>query len=156
MKKSLFFALVLTSVLSFAGGVAWENRKSSSDLVSHIYRKVDARKSTGDWGSIHIFTGDTTSTYGTDSMLTAELEFLPGKQLQPPHQHANEEFQYVIEGRGTWSLNGTEIPLEKGDLMYAKPWDLHGIKNTGTEPLRFFVFKWTNKGMEKPVQPAGK
>jgi mannose-6-phosphate isomerase-like protein (cupin superfamily) len=78
-------------------------------------------------------------------MLTAELEFLPGKQLQPPHRHEQEEFQYVIEGSGTWHLNGQDIPLQKGDLMYAKPGDLHGIANTGKEPLRFLVVKWNSK-----------
>src|SRR6185503_15800248 len=29
-------------------------------------------------------------------------------QLQPPHQHADEEFQYVSAGSGTWVLNGVE------------------------------------------------
>jgi mannose-6-phosphate isomerase-like protein (cupin superfamily) len=79
-------------------------------------------------------------------MLAAELEFLPGKRLQPPHRHVNEEFQYVIEGSGTWTLNGEEIPLRQGDLMYARPGDLHGIANTGSGPLRFLVIKWISKG----------
>jgi mannose-6-phosphate isomerase-like protein (cupin superfamily) len=156
MKPSLILSLLLTSVLAFAAGAKFENSQATGDIESRIYRKAEAKKSSGDWGSIFIYTADGTSTYGTDNMLTAELEFLPGKQLQPPHQHANEEFQYVIEGNGTWTLNGKEIPLEKGDLMYAKPWDMHGIRNTGTEPLKFFVFKWTNKGMGKPVQATGK
>jgi len=84
-------------------------------------------------------------------MLTAVLEFLPGKQLQPPHRHTNEEFQYIIEGSGTWFLNGKETPILKGDLMYAKPWDMHGISNTSTDTLKFFVMKWINKGVTKPV-----
>lgn len=146
--------LPATVALSFAAGAAWENHRAAADLESHIYREADARKSTGDWGSIRIYTPDTTTTHGTDSMLTAELEFLPGKRLQPPHQHEQEEFQYVIEGTGTWFLNGKETPIKPGDLMYAKPWDMHGISNTSDQPLRFFVFKWTSKGVEKPAAPA--
>jgi mannose-6-phosphate isomerase-like protein (cupin superfamily) len=84
-------------------------------------------------------------------MLTAVLEFLPGKQLQPPHQHAEEEFQYVIEGSGTWTLNGIESPITKGDMMYAKPWDIHGISNTSGDTLKFFVVKWLNKGVAEPL-----
>ena len=152
MKKHTVLLLMLaTAILSFAGGRIWEARKKP-DLESHIYKKSEARKSSGNWGSIYIYTSDSTSTYGTENMLTAQLEFLPGQRLQPPHQHANEEFQYVMEGSGTWFLNGIETPIHKGDLMYAKPWDMHGISNTGTDTLRFFVVKWNNKGVAKPEQ----
>jgi mannose-6-phosphate isomerase-like protein (cupin superfamily) len=154
MKLRLFALLVFTALLSFAAGIAVEKQNAPAPLDSHIYRKADARKSGGDWGSIYIYTPDTTATHGTDSMLTAELEFLPGKRLQPPHLHPEEEFQYIIEGTGTWFLNGKETPIQKGDLMYAKPGDLHGISNTSAEPLRFFVVKWNSKGVEKTVMPG--
>ena len=151
----LFLLLRLTGAVCFAAGVVAEKAVApTADLESRIYRKTDARKGGGDWGSIYTYTGEGTPTVGTDSVLTAELEFLPGKQLQPPHQHANEEFQYVIEGGGTWFLNGKETPIQRGDLMYAKPGDLHGISNTGTTPLRFFVFKWISKGGPKTLPPA--
>ncbi|MBK5270700.1 MAG: cupin domain-containing protein [Bacteroidia bacterium] len=153
MKKQFVLLLTLvTSMLSFAGGIIWKENKPSPDIVSHIYKKTEVKKSSGSWGSIYMYTNDSTSTYGTKSMLTAVLEFLPGKQLQPPHQHENEEFQYIIEGSGTWFLNGKETPIQKGDLMYAKPWDMHGISNTGADMLKFFVMKWINKGVEKPAQ----
>lgn len=151
MKKSFFLLLLPLCILSFAAGIVWESRKTPADIVSNIYRQAEARKASGDWGSIYIYTDDSTSTYGTESMLTAVLEFIPGKQLQPPHQHANEEFMFIIEGSGTWFLNGKESTLRKGDLMYAKPWDMHGISNTGTDTLKFFVVKWENKGTAKPV-----
>ena len=75
---------------------------------------------------------------------------LKQKRPQPPHQHADEEFQYVIEGEGTWSLNGKEQPLKAGDLMYTRPWDWHGIRNSGDRPLRFVVFKYRPR-----TTPAG-
>jgi mannose-6-phosphate isomerase-like protein (cupin superfamily) len=150
-KHSVLLLILATAVISFAGGSIWQSSHQAEDLESRIYRQSEVKKSTGNWGSIYMYTNDSTSTYGTESMLTAMLEFLPGKQLQPPHQHANEEFQYVIEGSGTWSLNGNEVPIKKGDLMYAKPWDMHGISNTSGDTLRFFVVKWNNKGVEKPV-----
>jgi len=137
---------LLTAVLAFAAGAAVDHAVQPAPLESCIIRQADVKKSTGDWGSIRVYTKDSTATTGTDSMLTAELEFLAGKRLQPPHQHPQEEFQYVISGTGSWHLNGQDIPLVAGDLMYAKPGDLHGIANTGTEPLRFFVVKWISKG----------
>src|SRR4051812_10858981 len=98
---------------SFVAGTAYGRNTHADDLVSRIYRVADARKGSGDWGSILTYTESKATTLGTSSMLTAELEFLPGKELQPPHQHAEEEFQYVIEGGGTWFLNGRETPIEK-------------------------------------------
>lgn len=130
------------AIAAFAGGALWAQGNGKPPLASHIWKSGDARVSKGDWGSISIYTEDAQPSAGTESVLTAELTFLPGKQLQPPHQHADEEFQYVIEGSGTWSLNGMDYPLAAGDLMYSKPGDLHGIRNSGDKPLRFFVFKW--------------
>ena len=87
-------------------------------------------------------------------MLTAELEFLPGKQLQPPHSKPEEEFQFVIEatapGRST-----AEYPLKAGDLCCIPALDWHGIRNSGEVPLKFFVFKWRAKGVAAPERPAG-
>ena len=61
----------------------------------------------------------------------------------------------VVEGRGTWSLNGRESPAKAGDIQYAAPWDMHGIKNTGRTPLRFVVWKWNSKGVAPMAAPAG-
>ena len=149
-----FAGLVLLTVAAFSAGALWAQNEDKSKqrpmLDSHIWSFGDARTSKGEWGEIHLYTEDAQPTAGTESVLTASLTFLPGKQLQPPHQHADEEFQYVIEGEGTWSLNGMEQPLKTGDLMYSKPWDWHGIRNSGDKPLRFFVFKFRPR-----VTPAG-
>lgn len=135
---------------SFAAGSLWARQPSKPELDSRIFSLGDARTSKGEWGEIHLYTEDGTPTFGTSSLLTASLTFLPGKQLQPPHQHRDEEFQYVIEGQGTWSLNGKEQPLHAGDLMYTKPGDWHGIRNSGDQPLKFFVFKFRGRGLPEP------
>jgi len=146
-------AIIALMAVSFFAGALWAQKSEQPALESHIYSAGDARTSKGEWGEIHIYTGDATPTFGTNSLLTASLTFLPGKQLQPPHQHPDEEFQYVVEGEGTWSLNGKEQPLHAGDLMYTRPWDWHGIRNSGDRPLKFFVFKFRARGVPEPVKP---
>ncbi|MGH7455310.1 MAG: cupin domain-containing protein [bacterium] len=74
----------------------------------------------------------------------------PGQEIHPPHQHAEEEFLMIIEGQGTWHLNGKTFAAHKGDVLYAAPWDMHGIKNTGKTSLSFVVWKWNNKGVAPP------
>ena len=42
-------------------------------------------------------------------------------------------------------LNGETFPAKKGDILYAKPWDYHGIKAAPDSDLQFVVFKWSGK-----------
>jgi len=146
-------AVIALMAASFFAGALWAQKPDPPALESRIYSAADARTSKGEWGEIRIYTEDATPTFGTRSLLTAALTFLPGKQLQPPHQHPDEEFQYVVEGEGTWSLNGKEQPLHAGDLMYSRPWDWHGIRNSGDRPLKFFVFKFRARGVPEPAKP---
>lgn len=150
MKKITILILLLSiSAFSFFAGSVLGEKKQAKAIESRIYRQAEVKTSGGDWGTIDIYTDDQTLTYGTKNMLTAVLEFLPGKQLHPAHQHSEEEFAYVIEGNGTWSLNGVESPIKPGDLLYAKPMDMHGIDNTGETPLKFFVVKWNTRNLNK-------
>ena len=146
-------AVIALMAASFAAGVLWAEQPARPELDSRIFHFGDTRTSRGSWGEINVYTEEATPTLGTRSLLTASLTFLPGKQLQPPHQHPDEEFQYVIEGEGTWSLNGQEQPLHAGDLMYTKPWDWHGLGNPGDKPLKFFVFKFRSRGVPEPPKP---
>lgn len=96
----------------------------------------------GEWGAFRKhFSG---ATSATADVLSGVVELKPGAEPHPPHQHADEEFLYVLEGSGTWSLNGKEIPARTGDVLYTAPNDLHGIR-AGKTPLRFFVAKWRTR-----------
>lgn len=89
----------------------------------------------------------------TDKVLSGVATIPAGQEIHPPHQHADEEYLLVIEGQGTWSLNGEESAAHTGDMLYAAPWDFHGIKNTGESPLKFVVFKWQDG--EPVAKPEG-
>lgn len=140
------------AVLSFLLG--WGLNQTFNSLETKVISEEKANQMHEDWGKLIIYTDEaSTSTYGTEHMLTAVAEIKPGMEIHPPHQHTAEEFMYVIEGNGTWYINGEEFPAEPGDVLYAHPWDWHGLTNTGNTPLRFFVVKWDNKGMPLPVKP---
>jgi mannose-6-phosphate isomerase-like protein (cupin superfamily) len=104
------------------------------------------------WGELRAhFEGE---TYGLRDALAATAVLKPGQQIHPPHQHAEEEFLIVAEGSGEWHLDGKDFPAAKGDAIYAEPWVVHGIKNTGTTPLTFVVMKWNTKGVAIPKARA--
>ncbi len=139
-------------LMLFSAWMGWEGKGLTTDLETKVITKEGATELNEDWGNLFIYSDEATaSTYGTKNTLTAIAEIKPGMEIHPPHQHTAEEFMYVLEGNGTWSLNGVESEAKSGDVMYANPWDLHGISNTGEETLKFFVIKWDNKGMETPI-----
>jgi gentisate 1,2-dioxygenase len=139
--------ITLLSATFFSAGVAWE-RFQMAGLKTQVITKPQA--AVENWGKFYLLTSETTETYGTENMMSGMAEIMPGAQIHPPHDHAEEELLFILEGKGTWSIMGKEFEAKAGDLMYSQPWDLHGITNTGTDTLKFFFAKWNSKGV--PVQ----
>ena len=149
MKTKLVY--LITILISLF--IGWNGRAVFNDLDTRVMTRADAAVSHEDWGDFIVYTEEaTTTTYGTKNMLTGVAEIKPGEEIHPPHQHSAEEFLFIVEGEGTWSVEGKEFPAKAGDLFYSEPWDWHGITNTGDETLTFFVVKWDNKGVELPAK----
>lgn len=119
--------------------------------LSAILSEQEAQRQDFDWGTLYTYYQRETS--GTRDGLAAVAVIKPGREIHPPHQHAEEEYLMILEGQGTWHLNGRERSAKPGDMQYAAPWDMHGVKNTGTVPLRFVVWKWNSKGLVPPARP---
>ena len=120
-------------------------------LPSAVVRAAEAVPTRGPWGEwLRYFRGD---TFGTSDMVVLAVCLKPGQAPHPPHQHAEEEFMILAEGAGAWHLDGKELPAKKGDVLYAAPWTMHGVKNTGDAPLTYYMMKWNNKGVKAPTNP---
>jgi mannose-6-phosphate isomerase-like protein (cupin superfamily) len=123
-------------------------------LKSGLVRVEDAVPTRGPWGEWRrYFRGD---THGTRDMIVLAVTLKPGQAPHPPHQHAEEEFMILTEGTGTWTVEGKDFPARKGDVVYAAPWAVHGVKNTGRTPLTYYMVKWSNKGVKAPAKPMAK
>ena len=162
MPRALAFSALLPLTLAtaacasrgLAAGASTPSSVSSSNQPSAIVPEGEAKRQDFEWGSLYTYYDR--ETYTTRDVLAAVAVIKPGWEIHPPHQHAEEEYLMVVEGSGTWHLNGRERPARTGDMQYAAPWDVHGIKNTGTTPLRFVVWKWNGKGVPPMAQPAPK
>lgn len=64
----------------------------------------------------------------------------PGQQPHPPHQHPHAEFLFMTAGNVEWLIDGKRQPATAGDIVYAAPGVLHGMRNVGTVPAKYFVF----------------
>ena len=67
-------------------------------------------------------------------------ELLPSGVIGNHMHEGEEEIYYIIEGNGIIQDNGVEIPIGKGDVIYTKSGESHGMINTGTESLKFIGF----------------
>lgn len=150
--------LLGAAMLAFAAGgqdgkdqVTPANR--GQGLESALVRADDAAPTRGEWGHwLRYFRGD---THGTRDVVVLAVVLKPGQAPHPPHQHPEEEFMILAEGAGVWTLGDKELPAKKGDVLYAAPWTMHGVKNTGDGPLTYYMFKWNNKGVSPPAKPIG-
>ncbi len=120
-------------------------------LKSGVVSFEDAKTHQADWGEMRsYFTGETT---GTKDVLTAVAIVKPGKAVHRAHRHAEEEYLILVEGSGTWSLDGKEFPAKRGDILHTEPWVYHGLTNTGTEQLIFVVVRFNSKGVKIAPRP---
>ena len=82
------------------------------------------------------------STNELSYLVAGSLILSPGQEPHPPHQHPEEEFLFIGEGTGEILIDGETTTVQAGSVMFSKGDSLHGIKNTGTVPMRFYYFKW--------------
>ena len=123
---------VTVALVLAGGGYAAGRAQGSAPLKSAVVtagQTVVAES--GAWGEFRKHFGGPTSA--TAEVLSGYLDLKPGAEPHPPHQHVDEEFLYIVEGSGEWSLNGKTIPARTGDVLYTAPHDMHGIKNTGEQ-----------------------
>ncbi len=76
------------------------------------------------------------------SMTTGSLLLKPGMSPHPPHQHPEEELMIIAEGSGEIVVEGKVTKVGPGTMMYCAAGKLHGVKNTGTQPMLFYFSKW--------------
>ena len=64
---------------------------------------------------------------------------LAGHEPHPPHRHHYAEFLFMTSGQVDWLLDGVQQAAGPGDVLYAAPDVLHGLRNTGTTTAKYFV-----------------
>jgi quercetin dioxygenase-like cupin family protein len=140
---------VLAALLAGCSSARPAAMEGKGPLATGVWPLDRVEVKTFDWGELRLCHMDA-ETHGVKNCLVGYVVLKPGKANHPPHQHAEEEFMEITEGEGTWHLNGKDHPAKKGDVVYAAPWDFHGLTNTGAKPLTFFVVKWGYKGVAAP------
>jgi mannose-6-phosphate isomerase-like protein (cupin superfamily) len=73
----------------------------------------------------------------TDGITCGVCDLGPGDWLGL-HRHAPPEIYYVFAGAGVVTLEGKEVAIKPGSAVFIPGLVEHGVRQTGTERLRFF------------------
>lgn len=67
------------------------------------------------------------------------LNFLPGQHMKP-HNHPNRElFLHVLDGSGVFTIDGEELKVSKGDVIYCDPEEQIGFTNKGNQNVSIYA-----------------
>ena len=75
---------------------------------------------------------------GDDGDFTAGVAHLEGGGWLGHHRHDPAELYFVLSGAGAVMIDGEEQAVVAGTAVCIPGGREHGIRNTGTAPLRFF------------------
>jgi len=109
-------------------------------LSNEVIEADNAKLTREPFGDLRVFFEGPTAQL--KSMTAGSLRLNPGMQPHPPHQHPEEEFMIVTEGTGEILVGGNKVKVGPGSMMYCESNQLHGVKNTGTQPLLFYYYKF--------------
>jgi quercetin dioxygenase-like cupin family protein len=101
-------------LLALGAGATVQQRRAA-EQASAIRSIQEAQRQDFDWGTLYTYFQN--ESYGTRDGLAAVAVIKPGREIHPPHQHPEEEYLMVVEGEGTWHLNGSEKPAKPGDMQ---------------------------------------
>jgi len=82
----------------------------------------------------------------------------PHTASHPPHTHPNEEMVIVKEGTLQAHVNGKEIVVTAGGVLFFASMQPHAVQNIGDTPATYYVINWASPGSKKkqiPPPPSG-
>ncbi|UJL46659.1 cupin domain-containing protein [Virgibacillus sp. NKC19-16] len=66
------------------------------------------------------------------------LNFLPGQHMKSHNHPKRELYLYLIQGDGVFLIDGEELEVEKGDVIYCGKEEQIGFTNNGEENVSIY------------------
>ena len=82
----------------------------------------------------------------------------PHTASHKPHTHPNEEMVIVKEGTLQAHVNGREILVGPGSVLFFASMQPHAVQNVGDTPASYYVINWASPGSktrQRPTPPSG-
>ena len=132
------------AVVLMAMGYVVGRAQGGFSIVSGVVPAEQAKVTeAGPWGEFHTYLES--GTTATAAVMVGYADIQPGQQIHAPHMHVDEELMYLVEGSGKWTVGDRTQSAKAGDVLYAAPNVVHGLRNSSDKPLKFFVMKWKSR-----------
>jgi quercetin dioxygenase-like cupin family protein len=138
--------LACVSVAQDAGGLL--------DSTAWKWQDLSAKKT--DVGELRNVVRQPTRTLDELEMHITTLN--PHTASHKPHTHPNEEMVILREGTLQAHVNGREIVIGPGSVLFFASMQPHAVQNVGDTPATYFVINWASPGTKTkkiPTPPSG-
>lgn len=152
-RRDLAAAAIAASVTLACVSVA-DDKAGPLDSTAWKWEDMVARKT--DVGELRSLVREPTRTLDELEMHITTLN--PHTTSHAPHTHPNEELVIVREGTLQAHVNGQEVVVGPGSVLFYASLQPHGVKNIGDTPATYFVINWKSPGggtKQVPKPPAG-
>ena len=125
-------------------------------LDSTAWKWEDMQPKKTDVGELRSVVREPTRTLDELEMHITTLN--PHVSSHAPHTHPNEEMVIVREGTLQAHVNGKEVVVGPGSVLFFASMQPHAVKNVGDVPATYFVINWASPGEKKkqiPKTPSG-
>jgi quercetin dioxygenase-like cupin family protein len=78
----------------------------------------------------------------------------PGVASHAPHTHPNEELVIIKEGTVRAHVNGKEVVVGPGSILFFSSMQPHGVTNIGDTPATYHVVNWVSPKTPRAAAPG--
>jgi XRE family transcriptional regulator, regulator of sulfur utilization len=152
-RRDLATAAIAVSVTLACVSMA-EEKPELLDSTAWKWEDMAVRKT--DVGELRSLVREPTRTLDELEMHITTLN--PHTASHPPHTHPNEELVIVREGTLQAHVNGKEVVVGPGSILFYASMQPHAVKNIGATPATYFVINWASPGSgtkKIPQPPSG-
>jgi XRE family transcriptional regulator, regulator of sulfur utilization len=153
-RRDLVAALVAATFTLACVSLAAEKSTGLLDSTAWKWDDLPAKKT--DVGQLRSVVRQPTRTLDELEMHITTLN--PHTASHPPHTHPNEEMVIVKEGTLQAHVNGKEIVVPAGSVLFFASMQPHAVQNIGDKPATYYVINWAAPGSKVkqiPRPPSG-
>jgi XRE family transcriptional regulator, regulator of sulfur utilization len=152
-RRDLVAAITAAGITLACVSVAQE---SGGLLDSTAWKWQDLQPKKTDVGELRSVVRQPTRTLDELEMHITTLN--PHTASHKPHTHPNEEMVIVKEGTLQAHVNGKEVVVGPGSVLFYASMQPHAVQNIGDTPATYFVINWASPGTRTkkiPTPPSG-
>ncbi len=153
-RRDLVAALVASSITLACVSMAAQEPAGLLESTAWKWEDMPAKKT--DVGELRSVVRQPTRTLDELEMHITTLN--PHTASHKPHTHPNEEMVIVREGTLQAHVNGKEIVVGPGSVLFFASLQPHAVQNVGDGPATYFVINWKSPATgtrQIPKTPSG-